>query len=137
MRSAIGSNVFDWKAEDPRRFFRFRQGFDAVIGNPRYIRIQTMKEWAAPFPATLLDLSSSSPFAPSTSPTRPTGGRNRMVALVEEMLTLHRRRATARTDHERTNLKRKINAADRRIDRTVYDLYNLTEEEIRIVKRGQ
>ena len=42
-------NAFDWAAEfrdvmssDGSRF----GGFDAVIGNPPYIRIQTMKEWA-------------------------------------------------------------------------------------------
>ncbi len=37
-------NVFDWKAEFPEVFDT--GGFDAVIGNPPYIRIQTMKEWA-------------------------------------------------------------------------------------------
>ena len=58
-----------------------------------------------------------------------------MVALVEEMLALHRQLATARTDHEQTNLRRQIDATDRRIDRLVYDLYNLTEEEIRIVEK--
>lgn len=58
-----------------------------------------------------------------------------MVSLVEEMLALNRRLDAARTDHEQTNLKRQIDAADRRIDRLVYDLYNLTEEEIRIVDK--
>jgi hypothetical protein len=61
---------------------------------------------------------------------------DRMVALVEEMLALHRQLAAARTDHEQTNLKRQIDATDRRIDRLVYDLYNLTEDEIRIVEKG-
>jgi hypothetical protein len=60
---------------------------------------------------------------------------DRMVALVEEMLALHRRLAATRTDHEQTNLKRQVDAADRRIDRLVYDLYNLTDEEIRIVEK--
>jgi hypothetical protein len=58
-----------------------------------------------------------------------------MVALVEEMLALHRRLAAGRTDHEQMTLKRQIDAADRRIDRLVYDLYSLTEEEIRIVEK--
>ena len=58
-----------------------------------------------------------------------------MVALVEEMLALYRRLAAARTDHEQTNLQRQIDATDRRIDRLVYDLYNLTDEEIRIVEK--
>jgi hypothetical protein len=60
---------------------------------------------------------------------------DRMVALVEEMLALHRQLAAARTDHEQTNLRRQIDAADRRIDRLVYDFYNLTDEEIRIVEK--
>jgi len=59
---------------------------------------------------------------------------DRMVSLVEQMLGLHQRLAAARTAHEQTNLKRQIDAADRRIDRLIYDLYNLTEEEIRIVE---
>jgi hypothetical protein len=59
---------------------------------------------------------------------------DRMVALVEEMLALHKQLAAARTDHEQTNLKRRIDATDRQIDRLVYDLYNLTDEEIRIVQ---
>ena len=61
---------------------------------------------------------------------------DRMVDLVEEMLALHRRLAVARTDHEQANLKRQIDATDRRIDRLVYDLYNLTEEDIRIIEKG-
>ena len=52
-----------------------------------------------------------------------------------EMLALHRQLAAARTEHEQTNLQRQIDAADRRIDRLVYDLYGLTEAEIRIVEK--
>jgi hypothetical protein len=37
-------NPFDWKTEFPTAFAR--GGFDAVVGNPPYVRIQTMKEWA-------------------------------------------------------------------------------------------
>ncbi|MDD5306574.1 MAG: Eco57I restriction-modification methylase domain-containing protein [Deltaproteobacteria bacterium] len=39
-------NAFDWKREFPRVFDNGNPGFDAVIGNPPYIRIQHMKEWA-------------------------------------------------------------------------------------------
>jgi len=52
------------------------------------------------------------------------------------MLALHRRLASARTEHEQDNLKRQIDATDRQIDRLVYDLYDLTEEEIRIVEKN-
>ncbi len=37
-------NPFEWQHAFPQVFAR--GGFDAVIGNPPYIRIQTMKEWA-------------------------------------------------------------------------------------------
>jgi len=37
-------NVFDWDAEFPQ--IMKAGGFDAVIGNPPYIRIQAMKQWA-------------------------------------------------------------------------------------------
>jgi predicted type IV restriction endonuclease len=60
---------------------------------------------------------------------------NRMVALVEQMLALHRQLAATRTTHEQENLKRQIDAIDRRIDRLVYDLYYLTEEEIQIIEK--
>jgi len=39
-------NVFDWQDEFPEIFAGKKPGFDAVIGNPPYIRIQAMKEWA-------------------------------------------------------------------------------------------
>lgn len=37
-------NAFDWESGFPEVFKT--GGFDAVIGNPPYIRIQTLKEWA-------------------------------------------------------------------------------------------
>ncbi len=37
-------NAFDWRAEFPA--IMSNGGFDAVIGNPPYIRIQALKEWA-------------------------------------------------------------------------------------------
>ena len=40
----------------------------------------------------------------------------------------------ARTDQEKTALQRQIADTDRRIDRLVYDLYGLTDEEIAIVE---
>ena len=38
-------------------------------------------------------------------------------------------------NHEKTALQRQINYTDRQIDRLVYELYRLPEEEIRIVER--
>lgn len=38
-------NVFDWRASFPHVFDGDDPGFDAVIGNPPYIRIQSLKEF--------------------------------------------------------------------------------------------
>ncbi len=59
---------------------------------------------------------------------------DRIVALVEKMLDLHKQRATAKTPHEQTALDRQISATDAQIDRLVYDLYGLTEDEIKLVE---
>ena len=61
---------------------------------------------------------------------------DRMVALVEQMLGLHKALAAARTDHNKTLLKRQIDATDKQIDQLVYELYGLTDDEIRIVEEG-
>jgi hypothetical protein len=50
------------------------------------------------------------------------------------MLQLHQSLASARTPAERTLLERQIASTDREIDQLVYELYGLTEEEIRIVE---
>jgi hypothetical protein len=59
---------------------------------------------------------------------------DRMVKLVEQMLALHKQLAAARTPQEQTALTRQIAATDTQIDRLVYDLYGLTEDEIKIVE---
>jgi hypothetical protein len=62
---------------------------------------------------------------------------DRIVRLVESMLVLHKQLALAQTDHEKTALQRQIDATDRQIDQLVYELYGLTDEEIRIVEESQ
>jgi hypothetical protein len=60
---------------------------------------------------------------------------DRMVTLVEQMLELHKRLAAApASDHEL--YQRQIDATDREIDKLVYELYGLTEEEIGVVERN-
>ncbi len=61
---------------------------------------------------------------------------DRMVQLVERMLTLHKQLAVAKTTHDTTVLHRQIDTTDRQIDRLVYELYGLTEEEIKIVEES-
>ncbi|NLO72789.1 MAG: N-6 DNA methylase [candidate division WS1 bacterium] len=59
---------------------------------------------------------------------------DRMVALVETMLDLHKRLPQAQTAQDRELLQRQIEATDREIDRLVYELYGLSEEEIALVE---
>lgn len=50
------------------------------------------------------------------------------------MLALHQQLSLAKAPHDQTVLQGQIAATDREIDRLVYDLYGLTEEEIQIVE---
>ncbi|MDD2755105.1 MAG: hypothetical protein PHS80_06190 [Methanothrix sp.] len=60
-----------------------------------------------------------------------------LVSLVEKMLALHKQLPEAATPHEKTAMQRQIEATDGQIDSLVYELYGLTEEEIRIVEGSQ
>ncbi|MBM4046677.1 MAG: hypothetical protein FJ279_16330, partial [Planctomycetes bacterium] len=62
---------------------------------------------------------------------------DQMVRLVEQMLGAKKRLAKAKTDKDKTYYEHKCAALDRQIDRLVYDLYGLTEDEIRIVEEAQ
>ena len=50
------------------------------------------------------------------------------------MLSLNKKRSEARISYEQTLLQRQIKAIDKQIDKLVYELYGLTEEEIKIVE---
>lgn len=59
-----------------------------------------------------------------------------MTALVERMLDLHKRLPKVKTPDATTRLRRSIVATDKEIDQLVYDLYGLTDDEIRIVEEA-
>ncbi len=61
---------------------------------------------------------------------------DKMVALVERMLELHRKLAAAAIPADKKLYQRQIEATDRQIDALVYELYDLTEGEIRIVEEA-
>jgi len=60
----------------------------------------------------------------------------KIVVHVDEMLALQTQLAAAKLAHEKTALERQIEATDRQIDRLVYKLYGLTDEEIAIVEEA-
>jgi len=59
---------------------------------------------------------------------------DKIVALVESMLALHKSLASAQSPHEKERLEQQIKSTDGGIDRLVYELYGLTEEEVKIVE---
>ena len=69
---------------------------------------------------------------------RNTTGRSRhdnMVWLVERMLSLHQKLATATIPADKELYQRQIEATDRQIDALVYELYGLSEEEVWVVEK--
>jgi len=57
-----------------------------------------------------------------------------LVGLVEQILGMNKKYSLTKDPHTRELLQRQIDATDRQIDHLVYQLYGLTEEEIRIVE---
>ncbi|MDM7920373.1 MAG: hypothetical protein QUS12_14585 [Methanosarcina sp.] len=62
---------------------------------------------------------------------------DKMVSLVEQMLELNKKLDNSRLGIEKEMIQRRIEATDAEINRLVYQLYNLTEEEIKIVEMKQ
>ena len=59
---------------------------------------------------------------------------DKMVSLVERMLALHKSLKSAHNPQEADRLTREVESVDKSIDGLVYQLYGLTEEEIKIVE---
>jgi hypothetical protein len=52
------------------------------------------------------------------------------------MLAFHQHLFSAKTPGEKTSLERQITATDTQIDQLVYELYGLTDDEIKIVEEA-
>jgi type I restriction-modification system DNA methylase subunit len=59
-----------------------------------------------------------------------------LVNVVDQMLELHKQLAATKTSHEQNIIQRQIDATDKQIDQLVYELYELTDEEIKIVEES-
>jgi hypothetical protein len=57
-----------------------------------------------------------------------------VVQLVDSIHSLHKQIASTNSDVQNEIIQRQIEATDRKIDQLVYELYGLTEEEIKIVE---
>ena len=70
----------------------------------------------------------------NASSSKEKGKHDKMVSLVEQMLELNKKIAEVKNPEEKTRIQRQIDATDCQIDKLVYELYGLTEEEIKIVE---
>jgi len=59
---------------------------------------------------------------------------DRIVEMVEKIMKFYQQLPNAKTPQEKTLTQRQIEATDRQIDKLVYKLYDLTDEEIEIVE---
>ena len=57
-----------------------------------------------------------------------------ITTLVRDMLALHKKLAEIKDERTRKVIQKQIEITDKKIDRIVYELYGLSEEEIRIVE---
>ena len=60
--------------------------------------------------------------------------RDKLVTLVETMLELQKKHHDARMERDKELYERQIKMVDTQIDEQVYDLYGLTEEEVKVVE---
>ncbi|MCK4731668.1 MAG: hypothetical protein KAT65_04340, partial [Methanophagales archaeon] len=58
---------------------------------------------------------------------------DKLVGLVDNMLELQKKHHEARMDRDKELYERQIKFVDAQIDRLVYELYELTEEEVKVV----
>jgi len=59
---------------------------------------------------------------------------DRIVKFVKQILDLHNQLDATKIPDDKTRIQRQIDATDKQIDKLVYNLYDLTEEEIKIVE---
>src|SRR5450756_781653 len=102
--------------------FVFRLLYDALAMGGGYLRFQPPQMRRLPIPASL---SSAAPSAVSVA---------RLAKLATQSASLRDVASASRTPGERDSLRRQIVALDAEIDRLVYDLYGLTEDEITLVE---
>lgn len=90
--------------------------------NSSTLTVNLSKEYLSQLPIRMINFSNPAEKA----------AHDRLVALVESMLALHKQ--SPRTPQEKDLLARQIESTDAAIDKLVYALYGLTEAEIRIVE---
>ena len=109
----LNSNLLDWFLKNVST--NFRGGY-----------IAANKQFLVQLPIRTIDFSDPQDVA----------RHDKMVSLVETMLDLHKQLHEVGTPHEKTRIQNQIDYTDKQIDALVYELYDLTEEEIAIVEES-
>jgi len=86
------------------------------------IRIQQVKQ----LPIPIIDLTNK----------EQKDKHDNLVKLVDKMLQVQQKINSAKTDTEKQSFQKIANSIDDQIDKIVYSLYNLTEEEIKIIENN-
>ena len=98
--------------------------FQNQIGNTGEIFSQMKIAYIKKLPIRTIDFSVKQDNA----------GHDLMVNLVNQMLVMNKKLAEAKTPQANNMLQRQIKVTDKQIDQLVYKLYDLTDEEIKIVE---
>jgi hypothetical protein len=62
---------------------------------------------------------------------------DKIVQLIDSILKYQKQCLSVKSDNDEKIIQQKVSAVDRQIDRLVYELYELSEDEIRIVEGGE
>ena len=62
--------------------------------------------------------------------------QNQLIKLVNRMLTLQQQLKETASSRKKETIQRQINRTDKKIDQLVYELYDLTADEIAIVEES-
>jgi hypothetical protein len=84
------------------------------------------KKYIAQLPIRTIDFSNAEEKAQ----------HDKLVALVDNMLELQKKYREARMEIDKGLYEQQIRILDAQIDRLVYDLYGLTEEEVKVVEKN-
>ena len=63
-------------------------------------------------------------------------GHDKMVSLVDQMMELQKKLFSASVPQVKNALQRQVESTDKQIDQLVYRLYDLTDDQIKIVESG-
>jgi adenine-specific DNA-methyltransferase len=81
-------------------------------------------EYINPFPIRVIDKDNKSEIQ----------AHDNLASLVDKMLEFKKKEAAEMSEHLKTVISRQIDSIDKAIDMAVYELYNLSEDDIKVVE---